>query len=357
MSYQEIITIAAGVVSTGLIAGTEASGADAGKIVIEEGGTLSGGTIREGGALSAVYGAVVSDLTAETGAVVEISDGAKTSGAMLTGANTNIAEGTLYYMGTAITGNVVNGTLSNLNGIYRICVGEGITVTDPVLGSSVRIYAQSGSIVSGGNINTSGNIGLLGDAYGNGVTVGGEGITTATYNLFDTAVADNTTVNAGGAFTLREGNVAHTVTVNSGGKLNVSNGGVAYGATLNSGATLNLYNGGEIYETTVNDGAALTVKKEQTANTVTVNSGGALTVSSGAEVHDVTINRSGTLTVKSGGTAYDVVATPGALFSVTGGSIIGGIFTGNKTSNTVINISFCLFQRLLFVEQHTSLSI
>ena len=100
MPYQEVITIAAGVVSTGIIAGTEASGADAGKIVIEDGGTLIGGTIREGGALSAVYGAVVSDLTAETGAVVEISDSAKTSGALLTGENTNIAEGTLYYNGS-----------------------------------------------------------------------------------------------------------------------------------------------------------------------------------------------------------------------------------------------------------------
>ena len=48
MPYQEIITIAAGVVSTGIIAGTEASGADAGKIIIEDGGTLIGGIVKEG---------------------------------------------------------------------------------------------------------------------------------------------------------------------------------------------------------------------------------------------------------------------------------------------------------------------
>jgi len=243
MAYQDVITIAAGGVSTGLIAGTEASGADAGKIVIEEGGTLVAGTIREGGALSAVYGAVASNLTAETGAVVEISDGAQTSGLLLAGENTNIAEGRLYYRGTAITGNAVNGILANLNGTYRICIGDGITAADPVLGNSVRIYAQSGSIVSGGNISTNGNIGLLGNASGNGVTVGGEGVTAATYNLFDTATADNTTVDKGGTLAVRAGNIARTVTVNSGGMLTVSEGGVASNVIANPGALFTLAGG------------------------------------------------------------------------------------------------------------------
>jgi len=293
MSYQEVITIANGITSTGLIAGTEASGADAGKIVIENGGTLVNGIVREGGALSATYGAVADNLTAEAGALVELSDSAKTSGLLLQGANTNIAEGTLYYQGTAITGTVVNGTLSNLNGMYRICVGDGITVDGATLGDSVRIYARGTAVVSGGNINTGGNIGLLGESYGNDVTVGGEGVTAANYNTFDNATADNTTVNEGGNFQIR--NVANNTTVNDGGTLNVSNGGVANGVTAYTGATVN-----------VSDGAA--------ADGVTMSGG--------------------TLKINRGGIVYNLTANPGTYFNISGGVVSGGTIIGHAGGNT-----------------------
>ena len=97
------IIITSGVTSTGLVA----ESGDV--IIIEAGGALVDGIIRDGGALRGTYGAVAANLTADTGAVVELSEGAKTSGLMLTGADTNIAEGTLYYMGNAVTGTVVNG--------------------------------------------------------------------------------------------------------------------------------------------------------------------------------------------------------------------------------------------------------
>ena len=299
------IVIHNGETSTGLVAGSGDI------IIIEAGGTLVDGVINDGGVLSATYGAVAENLTAATGATVELTGTAKTSGLMLTGANTNIAEGTLYYQGAAVTGTVTNGTLSNLNGVYRVCIGDGITATDPVVGGEttvgVRVYAQENAIVSGGQITTSGNIGLLDTAYGNGVTVGGEGVEKANYNTFDNATADNTIVSEGGQFTVRYH--ADNTTVNAGGNMIVSNLGIADGITLSG--TLHVSDGGRAENVTADAGAAVNVSNGGVVDGVTMN-GGALTVSKGGVVYDLTANPGTTLTISGGVSGATLVGHNGA---------------------------------------------
>ena len=285
------IIIASGVTSTGLVA-------ESGDIItVESGGALVNGTVNAGATLNATYGAILEDLTAVTGATVELSGETKTSGAILKGGNTNIAEGTLYYKGTAITGQVTDGVLTNLGGAYRFCPGAGITVLNATVGGETavgdRIYAWETAVVSGGQVTTSGNIGLLGESYGNEVTVGGEGVTNATYNLFDNATAGNTTVNNGGTFTVRDNTAADGVTVNSSGKANVSSGGVA--------------------------------------NNITINSAGTATISGGAVAHGVTVNSGGKIAISPGGVVHDLVANPGATFDVREGvTILGGTIIGHS---------------------------
>ena len=287
------IIISSGVTSTGLVA-------ESGDIIIiEDGGTLVSGTIRDGGTLNATYGAVAADLTAEAGATVELTGTAKTSGLMLTGANTNIAEGTFHYMGSAVTGEVTNGTLSNLSGAYRFCVGAGITVSDPAVGGEAtvkdRVYALETAVVSGGSITTNGNVGMQGESYGNEVTVGGEGITAATYNLFDNATADNTTVNAGGTFRLNDaGNTANRTVVNSGGTVRFEAGAGA--------------------DVVVNSYGVLSVGSGVTLNGVT-QSGGNIYIYDGAVVNGLN--------------AYALTAAEVPCFYLSGGTAIGGSAAGN----------------------------
>ena len=301
------IIIHNGETSTGLVANSGDI------IIIEAGGTLVEGVINDGGVLSATYGAVAENLTAATGATVELTGAAKTSGLMLTGANTNIAEGTLYYQGAAITGTVTNGTISNLDGVYRVCIGAGISASDPVVGGEttlgVRVYAQENAIVSGGSITTSGNIGLLDTAYGNGVTVGGAGVTKANYNTFDNAIAENTIVSEGGQFTVRY--KADNTTVNAGGNMIVSNLGIADGIALSG--TLNVSNGGR-------------------AENVDAVAGAAVNVSNGGVADHVTMN-GGALTVSKGGVVYDLTANPGTTLTISGG-VSGGVLVGHSGAST-----------------------
>ena len=320
------IIIASGVTSTGLVANS------GDVIIVEAGGALVDGVINEGGTLNATQDAILENLTAATGATVELTGTAKTSGAILKGANTNIAAGALYYQGTAIGGQVANGVLSDLDGVYRICAGTGITVSDPVVGGEstvgVRVYARETAVVSGGSITTSGNIGLLGESYGNEVIVGGEGVTKANYNTFDNATADNTTVKEGGVFTVRDNTTADGVTVDQGGQLNVSGGGVAApvarNVTVNSDGTLRVSNGGAVSGGTVNRGGLLYVRNGEISG---------LTIYAKADSAAIQISGGGAL--MSGGTICGV-ATGKASAIITSGAVLRDVVltTEATTSNS-----------------------
>ena len=176
--------------------------------------------VGSGGYLGGVYGVSATNLVAEAGATVDLSYNSNTSGMMLRGTSTAIAEGTLRYNGTLLNGAAAAGVLSNVSGAaaWRFNIGEELTVENAKLTSGTRIYAHETAVVSSSVILTSGNISLLENTVGRDITVGGAGEIFANCNVFDNASAYDTVVYEGGFFRTRnEGSIASGVTVYSGG--------------------------------------------------------------------------------------------------------------------------------------------
>lgn len=231
-------------------------------------------------------GALIINMNLASGAICDINASEDVnSGAKIEGLNTNAPEGTLYYMGKPLAGNISNGVINNLghNGAYyRVQIGSDIVIKDPKLYSGCRIYGQSNCIISGGNVYTSGNIGLLFEAKGYNIVVGGAGLSNATYNLFNNAKAYNTTVykggylqlqspenegeqsyssksviHSGGIMRLHDGTYAEYITVNIDGSFTISSGGVASNVIMNSGGSLIVSSGGSALGVTSNAGAII----------------------------------------------------------------------------------------------------
>ena len=94
------------------------------------GGTVS---VSSGGTVRARTGAVLTDLTAVAGAVVNYATNADEEGATFCGANTNIAANVMTFKGKALDVSITNGVVANLgsNGnAYKMGIGNGITADD-----------------------------------------------------------------------------------------------------------------------------------------------------------------------------------------------------------------------------------
>lgn len=265
--------------------------------------TVDGLTINQGAIVTIGKNATLKNITMASGTVItptesasltnlNIAEGAKcdlnsledvTSGAKIEGSNTNAPEGTLYYMGNQLNCVISNGVVTKLgdNGAYyRIQFGSDMVINQPKVYSGCRVYGQKNCIVSGASIFTSGNIGLLESATGYGVVLGGEGLSNATYNLFDNASAYNTTIYMGGMHQLVSQSVNSTysskvmiysggimrvnrygsaddITVNSVGELHVRSGGIISNAIINSGGTLNISSGASALGIIANEGAII----------------------------------------------------------------------------------------------------
>ena len=134
--------------------------------IVSSAGYASGVTVLANGACSGVYGGTIADLTATAAnTYLELNGGnsAKTSGVLLAGGSTNIAEGHLRYSATTIAGHVTDGVLTNLGGIYRFGIGSGLTVSDVSLGANGILYMSTGAVVSsstiaGGTLHVSGGV-------------------------------------------------------------------------------------------------------------------------------------------------------------------------------------------------------
>ena len=178
MAFETEIIIADGVTSTALVAAPEEQGGSALTITVEAGGELAQGVAKEGGTIHGVYGAKLTDLSAEAGAVIDLSYDAATSGAMLRGNATNIAEGTLRHSGAALAGHAENGVLYSVSGdtAWRFCIGDNLTVSGATLTSGTRIYARETGSVVGANILQSGNVGLQDQSVGYDIVAGAEGV-------------------------------------------------------------------------------------------------------------------------------------------------------------------------------------
>ena len=244
---------------------------------------LNNVSMGSGTLIEPIESASITNLNIVVGAKCDLNSGDEvTSGAKINGSNTNAPEGTLYYQGKPLDCTISNGIVTNLgeNGnYYRIQFGSNIVIKQPKVYSGCRIYGQDNCIVSGGSIFTSGNIGLLNTAKGYDVVLGGEGLSNATYNIFDNASAVNTTIYMGGIHQLQSaanaysskvviysngimrvssGASADDITINIDGLLTIRDGGIASGIVVSSGGSLLINVGGSALGVTANEGAIIT---------------------------------------------------------------------------------------------------
>ena len=333
------IIISSGVVSTGITVA-------AGDIVtIQDGGELAGATIQNGGTVRGVYGALLTDVTAETGAIIDVAYGATgkpaNSGMIIRGNATTIAEGALYYNGAAIAGAAAAGVLTGVSGTapWRFNIGAGLTVENASLTSGTRIYANATGVISNTTILTSGNIDLKDQTVGSGVTAGGAGVTAATYNVY--GFAYDTIVSKGGTLRVRPAGYASNATIDSEGKLIVdSNGAVASNVSFLSGGIGSVYRGGLLSGANVASGASVTVSGGTLSDAI-MSYGGAVVVSGGGLLSGGSVVGSNAMPaagkqvlISSGGTARGVTVN-GARLIVSGGVAVGNIVSnGGQTIRT-----------------------
>ncbi|MBP5530707.1 MAG: hypothetical protein J6Y54_01570, partial [Lentisphaeria bacterium] len=220
-----------------------------GSVYIANGATVTGlnatggrVSIANGGVLSALNGNVVNDLYTIAGAKIDL-----VKGAMLTGENTGIAEGTLYFNNTAVAGHATSGVLEGLAiGSAQFSIGDGIVAKNAVLSSgSARLSAFAGANISGATV-TAGAIICAAAAAGSldDVTINGA---TGQMNLSGTAQANRTVVSEGVLYVNNGGNTANNTTIFSGAKLVIN-----YSAAKAIDA-----NGAKIENTTIKAGGRL----------------------------------------------------------------------------------------------------
>ena len=209
-----------------------------GSVYIANGATVTGLDatggkvgVANGGVLSAKAGNTVNDLTTIAGAKFNFTkDGA---GATLTGSNTNIASGTLYYDDTQLTVTATKGVLTGFTPgtVFKLSIGDGILVNDVTLNNGeIRISCFNGASVDGATV-SAGAIICNGGATGtmDNVTLVGAGI----MNLSGTAQANNTVVSNGGQFALNAATVkAENTVLKAGAKFNINAAGADTGEKL-----------------------------------------------------------------------------------------------------------------------------
>ncbi|MBP5531848.1 MAG: hypothetical protein J6Y54_07470, partial [Lentisphaeria bacterium] len=149
------------------------------------------------------------------------------SGATIKGAETNIAASTFYYNGATVANgfSVENGVVRDLGAdgnVYRIGIGDGITVEDAEVFANCRISAFGGAVVSGVNIvatTTSASVIMRDDSEVYNANLTG-GSYKAVINLYENAKASGVTINAGGKVGVSAATVSiEDTTVKAGGEL------------------------------------------------------------------------------------------------------------------------------------------
>ena len=194
-----------------------------GQIEVSSGATVnnlnaSGGRIYvlSSGIVNAVAGNTLNNLQTASGAKVAL-----VKGAMLTGSETNISEGTLYFGDAAVTGYAANGVLDGLTiENEQFSIGDGIVATNAVLNhGSARLSAFEGAVISGVTV-TSGAIICANDNNVEVYDVTLSGVGTCNLNLSGGAYASNTTVGAGGKIQFKNAAAkADNTTILAGGSM------------------------------------------------------------------------------------------------------------------------------------------
>ncbi|MFT9450422.1 Hint domain-containing protein [Gluconobacter japonicus] len=292
-----------------------------GKIVVESGGTVSGGSIQSGGTYFVSSGGIITSVSVANGGVYQ-----GTIGSILSGANKVRSGGKLS--GGIVANNatlVVSSGGSTVNTVVASGGGIGVQgiVSNTQIQSGAVLEIASGGLVEGSTING-----------GTGHVDSGGSLTTtiidnsATVTVSGGATASGLTLETLGTVVVSSGATVYNTVVSSGGGLGLL--GTASGTVVNSGGVLEIHSGGVAQSNTIASGGAIYADAESVVGTTTVSSGGSLTVSSSAAI-------SGVVTVANGGSAT-IWNNAGGSIDLVGDTNHGLTISGLENGGTVSTV-------------------
>ena len=299
--------------------------AEGGNARISDKGVVTGVNVAAGGNLTLESGGIISgtvagNLTALTGGIMK--------GSVAAGAFVNGFEITSQYNNTADGFFIKNAYISKGGAGYVLAEQtlEGLLVE--YLG---RADLKSGSLLSGANVSSGGNIYVSAGASATKVNLNAADGQVTVYNKAD---ASDIVAKNGGIINVY-GNVSGALT-SSGAHLNIYNTGKVTSAILASGAILDVRKGGAINGFTANANNSAegfnisnaTVYDEATVysgcvvSDITVASGGAMSVTKNGVVSGASINSAGEVTVSGGAAADKIVVNAGGSLTVLSGAAL-----------------------------------
>ena len=279
-----------------------------GRVYVYGKGLLSGASIQNGGmATLQESGTTAINVTVSSGGSLFVA-GALNSASVVSKGNMTVAmSGTAQYV-TVHTGGLINvGRSDGSQGgkvINTTLNGGAVDVYNTAVANSTTVSSSGRlTVYSGGNAsNTRIN------AYGSAV-------------ILDNGVAAYTTVNSKGIFHVKSDALVRYTTVTSGGSMLVSSGGYASSTTISSGGTAFVYASASAKYGTVSKGGILRVSAGGNAQNFTVAAGGSVYVFGKAS--SSTVSGTGIIYVSSGGSAFqNNINTSGSLFVFGGGSAV-----------------------------------
>ena len=340
---------------------------EVGKLSVSSGGTANSVKVTPDGQLLVESGGTAVNITADSGARLDLTVAPDTSVAGTSGGTAfEIRDGSLsdYTIEGGFlhvrTDGTANGITVDSGGGLNVLGG---TANDVEVKPGGELYVDEGT--ANGIIENGGYVDIEGEAIvsfvpntinglnlsdtsatihsgttANGVTVNSDSILQVFYGGTATEITENggyvyVEEDAKASFapntfsgltifktaTVHSGTTANSTTLRSYGKLLVFSGGTANSTTLAPFGSLCISSGGTADNTMVDSNGLLSVSSGGMAYNTTVSSGGKLSVLGGGRADGVTINRDGLLNVSSGGTAGSISVMQGGTISTTLGTL------------------------------------
>ncbi|MFT9026806.1 Hint domain-containing protein [Acetobacter indonesiensis] len=259
-------------------------------------------------------GGVVSGISIDSGATLNVLSGGKSISAVISGTENVLSGG-------SATGSIVSGTM-NISG--------GAIVSNTVVTNGGVDYVLSGATVTGTQLLANG----LEHVASGGVSIGTVATGSGAHIWTDTgAVTSNAVISDSATQGVGEG-AAYNTTVNSGGRMSVASNataGSAFNTVINNGGDIEIAQGAVVSNTTVNSGGLATVFANAVITDVTVNNGGSANIAQNGTL-------SGTMKLADGGRAT-IWANAGGTIVMDGstntGLVVSGLASGGTLTTTI----------------------
>jgi len=327
------LVFAQGAVVTGAGSIWNGDGSDPGRIIVENGVTVS--TTIENRSNGTIEG---------TGALGHLV----MNGGDLTGFTGDIDSLRVEHVSFSYDKPLVNAEVSGSGSVLNLLAGASVTGSMTV-DSSGAAFIQSGSMVDSVLVSAGGGLDILTGGGADYVTIdngGGANISGE--------VTSSLTVNAGGVANLMTGGEAYRAAVNGSGTLNAANGSTVSDSATAAGGTLSLANGSTVGSVFINSGATSSIAGA--VGTVSTLGNGGLTLESTAAVQNVSLGGTGTTNINcdvannvaiiSTGTAVIDGDVAGAISLTSGSATLkttrtagSVVSSGNFTSEASTNIT------------------